>query len=264
MRTVLVTGACGGMGRAICAALLEKQYTVYGIDRKGCKPPEGIRFAECDVTVPASIDAAFARIQSEAGHLDAIVHTAGVYDLDSLLEMDEIRFTRMFEVNLFGVYRVNRTFAPLLCKGGRIIITSSELAPLDPLPFTGVYAVTKAALEKYAYSLRMEANLLGVSVSVIRPGAVRTGLLDDSTRALDRFCEHTQLYRCNAQRFKKIVGSVETRSVPPEIIANTVCNVLTAGRPRYIYNINRNPLLRLLSLLPDRLQVAIIRGILKP
>ena len=110
----------------------------------------------------------------------------------------------------------------------------------------------------------MEANLLGVSVSVIRPGAVRTGLLDDSTRALDRFCEHTQLYRCNAQRFKKIVGSVETRSVPPEIIANTVCNVLTAGRPRYIYNINRNPLLRLLSLLPDRLQVAIIRGILKP
>ena len=96
MSTVLVTGACGGIGRAICATLLEKEYTVYGIDRKGCKPPEGILFDECDVTVPASIDAAFARIQSEAGHLDAIVHTVGVYDLDSLLEMDEIRFTRLF------------------------------------------------------------------------------------------------------------------------------------------------------------------------
>lgn len=264
MGTVLLTGACGGMGRAICAMLLEKGYTVYGLDRKGCTPVDGVCFVECDVTVPAAIDAAFARIQAEAGHLDAIVHTAGIYDLDSLLEMDEVRFTRMFEVNFFGVYRVNRAFAPLLSGSGRIVITSSELAPLDPLPFTGVYAVTKAALEKYAYSLRMEVGLLGISVSVIRPGAVKTGLLGDSTRALDRFCETTQLYRCNAQRFKKIVNSVETNNVAPEAIANTVCKALTARRPAYVYNVNRNPLLRLLNLLPDRMQVAIIRAILKP
>ncbi len=264
MGTVLLTGACGGMGRAICAMLLEKGYTVYGLDRKGCTPADGVCFVECDVTVPAAIDAAFTRIQAEAGHLDAIVHTAGIYDLDSLLEMDEVRFTRMFEVNFFGVYRVNRAFAPLLSGSGRIVITSSELAPLDPLPFTGVYAVTKAALEKYAYSLRMEVGLLGICVSVIRPGAVKTGLLGDSTRALDRFCETTQLYRCNAQRFKKIVNRVETNNVAPEAIANTVCKALTARRPAYVYNVNRNPLLRLLNLLPDRMQVAIIRAILKP
>ena len=216
------------------------------------------------MTVPAGIDAAFQRVQAEAKQLDAIVHTAGVYDLDSLLEMDEVRFTRMFEVNLFGVYRVNKAFAPLLRKGGRIVITSSELAPLDPLPFTGVYAVTKAALEKYAYSLRMEVNLLGVSVSIIRPGAVKTGLLGDSTRALDRFCENTQLYQCNAQRFKRIVNSVETKNISPNVIAALVCKALKTRRPKYVYNVNRNLLLRLLNLLPDRLQVAIIRGILKP
>ena len=247
MGTVLLTGACGGMGRAICAMLLEKGYTVYGLDRKGCTPADGVRFVECDVTVPAAIDAAFARIQADAGHLDAIVHTAGIYDHDSLLEMDEVRFTRMFEVNLFGVYRVNRAFAPLFSSGGRI-----------------VFAVTKAALEKYAYSLRMEVGLLGISVSVIRPGAVKTGLLADSTRALDRFCETTQLYRCNAQRFKRIVNSVETNNVAPEAIAKTVCKALTARRPAYVYNVNRNPLLRLLNLLPDRMQVSIIRAILKP
>ena len=264
MRTVLLTGACGGIGRAIASKLLGQGYTVYGLDRKGSQPPEGLRFIACDVTVPAGIDAAFQRVQAEAKQLDAIVHTAGVYDLDSLLEMDEVRFTRMFEVNLFGVYRVNKAFAPLLRKGGRIVITSSELAPLDPLPFTGVYAVTKAALEKYAYSLRMEVNLLGVSVSIIRPGAVKTGLLGDSTRALDRFCENTQLYQCNAQRFKRIVNSVETKNISPNVIAALVCKALKARRPKYVYNINRNLLLRLLNLLPDRLQVAIIRGILKP
>lgn len=62
----------------------------------------------------------------------------------------------------------------MLANGGRIVITSSELAPLDPLPFTGLYAITKSAVEKYAYSLRMELSLHGISVSVIRPGAVNT------------------------------------------------------------------------------------------
>ena len=81
--------------------------------------------------------------------------------LIALVEMSEERFSRIFDINLFGLYRLNKEFLPLLKKGSKIVITSSELAPLDPLPFTGIYAITKAAVEKYAYSLRMEMNLLG-------------------------------------------------------------------------------------------------------
>ena len=82
--------------------------------------------------------------------------------------------------------------------------------------FTGIYAVTKGALDKYAYSLRMELQLLGISVVVLRPGAVDTGLLDDSTRALGRFCENTELYPVNAGKFRSIVEKVEARKIPPE------------------------------------------------
>ena len=64
-------------------------------------------------------------------------------------------------------------------------------------------------------------------------------------------------------RFRRIVNSVEAKHVPPEKIAGRVEKALTARRPQYTYNVNRNPLLRLLNLLPKRLQVAIIRGILK-
>ena len=64
----------------------------------------------------------------------------------------------------------------MLKNGSKILITTSELAPLDPLPFTGIYAVTKGALDKYAYSLRMELQLLGMRVSVLRAGAVDTGI----------------------------------------------------------------------------------------
>ena len=264
MKTVLVTGAYGGMGRAVCSQLLQSGWTVWGLDRCEGDPLPGLQFLPCDVTDPASVQAAFDTVSRSAGHLDAILHTAGIYDLDSLLEIGEERFRRIFEVNLFGVYRVNKAFVPLLSPSGRIVIVSSELAPLDPLPFTGLYAISKGALEKYAASLRMEVNLLGISVSVIRPGAVQTSLLGDSTRALDKFCEQTELYTCNARRFKRIVGSVEARNIPPERIARVAQKALTAKRPKLVCKINRNPLLLLLNLLPDRLQVFLIGLILKP
>lgn len=263
MKTVLVTGSSGGMGSAICELLLEKGYKVYGIDYKDTQEISGFTHINCDVTDMTSVEQAFERVKASAEKLDAIIHTAGIYDLDSLIEMEEKRFVRIMDINLFGVYRINKVFAPLLERGGRIIITTSELAPLDPLPFTGIYAISKASLEKYAYSLRMEVNLLGISVSVIRPGAVKTSLLTDSTAALDRFCNSTQLYPCNADRFRKIVDSVETKNVAPGAIAAIVLKALEARKPKYVYNINRNYLLKLLHILPKHIQVAIIKGILK-
>ena len=151
----------------------------------------------------------------------------------------------------------------MLANGGRIVITSSELAPLDPLPFTGLYAITKSAVEKYAYSLRMELSLHGISVSVIRPGAVNTDMLGVSTAALEEFCKKTKRYSYNAENFRRVVDSFETRNVTPEKIADTAFKAVTAKRPKYIYNINRNPLLRLLNVLPKRMQVWVITKILK-
>ena len=91
--------------------------------------------------------------------------------LDSLAEMESESFKKIFDINLCGVFLINKTFLPLLSSDSRIVITTSELAPLDPLPFTGIYAITKSALDKYAYSLRMELQLLGIKVSVLREAA---------------------------------------------------------------------------------------------
>ena len=126
-----------------------------------------------------------------------------------------------------------------------------------------MYAVTKAALDKYAYSLRMEMQLLGVSVSVLRAGAVDTGMLGASTDALDRFCAETALYTCNAARFKAIVCRVEARSISPERLARKAVRIIEKSKPRFAYSINRNPLLLLLNALPKRFQLFAIRVILK-
>ena len=262
MKNILITGVCGGMGYAAAKRFIEDGFRVFGIDRQpSCNLP--IDYFSADITDIASVEEAYAKVSAQIDTLDGILHFAGIYNLDSLIEIGEEEFVRIFNINLFGIYRVNKVFVPMMGKGGRIVITSSELAPLDPLPFTGLYAVTKGAVEKYADSLRMELNLYGISVSVIRPGAVNTGMLGASTAALERFCKKTKRYSCNAENFRRIVDSVETRNVRPEQIAALAFKAMTAKRPKYLYNINRNPLLRLLNFLPKPMQVWIIAKILK-
>ena len=262
MKWALVTGGAGGMGSATAQRLLREGCGVFVLDRNTPEACEGLRWIKTDLADESSVLAAFDAVRAQTNRLDCIVHMAGMYDLGSLVEMDAERLKRIFDVNFFSVCRVNRIFLPLLGAGSRILITTSELAPLDPLPFTGVYAVTKAALDKYAFSLRMELQMLGVSVIVLRPGAVETGMLDASTRALSQFCESTAHYRTNSERFRRIVDRVETRKIPPERVAELACRALTAKRPRHVYAVNRNPLLLLMNLLPDRWQAGIIRRVL--
>ena len=263
MKDILITGAYGGMGRATATALSKQGFRVFALDRKVGEPEENIIPIEADVTSEEAVKNAFEKVNSRSSELYAIAHFAGIYMLDSLVEMESKDFRRILDVNLYGAYLVNKAFLPLLSKGSRILITTSELAPLDPLPFTGIYAVTKGALDKYAYSLRMELQLLGISVSVLRAGAVDTGMLGVSTDALDRFCEKTELYTCNASRFKSIVEGVEAKNIPPERLAVKCGKILLSRRPRFAYSINRNPLLLILNALPKRFQLWIIKRILK-
>lgn len=263
MKYVIVTGAYGGMGYAAVKALRNKGYFVFAIDKRVKEKEDGILPIEADLTSTEDVERAYERVKEVTDSVYAIVHFAGIYDLDSLVEMSENSFKKIFEINVFAAYRVNKVFLPLLHKGSRIVITTSELAPLDPLPFTGIYAITKSTLDKYAYSLRMEVQLLGISVSILRPGAVDTGMLGVSTAALDRFTENTSLYSCNAKRFKSIVEGVEARKVPADKIGTKTVKILEAKRPRHIYKINRNPLLLLLNILPPRLATFIIKLILK-
>ena len=263
MKDILITGAYGGMGRATVETLREQGFRVFALDRKVGEPQENIIPIEVDLTSEESVNAAVEIVCNYTDSLCAIVHFAGIYMLDSLVEMEAESFRRIFDVNMYGVFLVNKAFLPLLKKGSRILITTSELAPLDPLPFTGIYAVTKGALDKYAYSLRMELQLLEISVSVLRAGAVDTGMLGASTDALDRFCEKTKLYTCNADRFKKIVERVEARCVPPTKIAKKVIGILKKRNPSFAYSINRNPLLLLLNFLPKRMQLWAIKLVLR-
>ena len=263
MQYVLITGGYGGMGYKTAKALAQKGYTVFALDKKVGEVEENILPIQADLTDVESVKVAFQEVQKHTDKLFAIVHFAGIYMLDSLVEMGEAEFDKIFKINLYGAFYVNKIFLPLLHAGSRILIATSELAPLDPLPFTGIYAVTKGALDKYAYSLRMELQLLNISVSVLRAGAVSTGMLGVSTDALERFCEKTALYSCNAKRFRRIVNGVEAKCVSPEKVAQKACKILQAKKPSFVYTINRNKLLLLLNGLPRQTQCDVIKKVLE-
>lgn len=263
MKYVLITGSNGGMGRATSEIFIKNGYFVFGLDIVNNQDNiDSYLFIKTDLRDTSSINNAYEIVKKHTDKLDLIIHMSGVYDADSLIEIDENRLLRTFGINVFAIYRVNKVFFPLLKDNSKIIITSSELAPLDPLPFTGLYGISKSTIEKYAYSLRMELQLLNMKVIIIRPGAVETKLLGVSTSAINRFNENTKIYKHNAKKFLDITSKVEARKISPNKIAELAFKISKKKNPRYVYKINRNPLLLMLNILPQRLQNYIIKKIL--
>lgn len=263
MKYALVTGAYGGMGKTTVKTLIDNGYIVFALDKKVKEKTNNVIPIECDITSEESINNAYKEISKITPDLYAIIHFAGIYYLDSLVEISKERYEKIFQINVMGPYLINKAFLPLLHKGSRIIITTSELAIRDPLPFTGIYAITKGVLDKYSYSLAMELQLIDIRVSVIRPGAVKTDMLKDSTYELDEFCNNTKLYNISASNFRNIVNKVEAKYITPDKLAKKVYKVLNKQHPKFNYHINRNTLLIMLDLLPKRWRFRIIRKVLK-
>ena len=261
MKTVLLIGAGGGMGTACARQFLKEGVRVLGIDRPGAKMPDGVEPLFADLGDPEAVKSAYDAVSADS--IDAIGYMAGIYEADSLVEIDEERMHRIFEINVFGAYRVIKTFLPMLSESARIVLVTSELADLDPLPFTGLYGVTKGTLDRFAFSLAMELQLLGMHVSVIRPGAVETPLLGGSVKSIEAFTARTTRYPDVAEKFLRVTNAVEAKAVPPETVAKKVRKVLKAKHPRFAYALNRNPLLILYGILPKRLKLLFIKTFLK-
>ena len=263
MKKVIISGYSGGMGLETAKKLTSNGYFVYGLDIKSPDIElENTKFIKTDIRDLDSVKNAFQIISKECSEIELIISMAGTYTFNSLIEMSEEEFVNIFNINVFGVFRLNKIFLPLLKKKGKIVIISSELATADPLPFTGLYGVTKSTLEKYAYSLRMELQLVDYQVSLIRPGAVETRFIEASNNAIEQFSNNTVMYQHIAERYKKVIGSIESKTIKTNKIANLVYKIANKNKPKYVYKINRNPLLLLMNILPKRFQNWVIKKIL--
>ena len=265
MKYALITGAASGMGRATALKLAQNGYHVFSCDIKhAAEQIDNITQLTVDVTDTKSIQKAYDYITTITDKLDAVINFAGIIMMNSLVEISEEDFTRIFNINLFGAYRINKTFFPLVNNArGRIIITTSELAPNKILPFNAIYAISKKALDAYAQGLTMELGLLDIPVITLRPGAVETPIIGDSTKQMNDLDANTTLYKNTITKFKHIVDKEQGGTIPPSKIADLVFKILNKKRPKHIYKKNISKKLKLLNILPTKTQIKLLKLILK-
>ena len=110
MKDVLITGAYGGMGKQVVIALKNAGYRIFALDKAIDEPTDNVISVQVDLTQTESVQKAFEKVSSITNELYAVLHFAGIYALDSLVEMDESKLKNLFEVNFFGEYRINKTF----------------------------------------------------------------------------------------------------------------------------------------------------------
>ena len=256
---VLITGAASGLGRAAAAYFSQNGASVYALDRQPIPQMEGLVPFSADITSESSLLSVFERLRADSVQLDAIINFAGMIFIDNFLEVEESRLQKIFDVNLLGAMRVNKTFFPLLRKNGRILITTSEVAPLDPLPFNGIYSTTKTALDCYAQALRQEAGLLGYRVITVRPGAFHTPLAGGSIPSMHAMTQRSRYFGGQGERFETLMRKFTGKLQDPEVLAKKIYRIVNLRHPKNIYTVHSNPGLRLLALLPKGLQVRVVR-----
>jgi NAD(P)-dependent dehydrogenase (short-subunit alcohol dehydrogenase family) len=176
-RSVLVTGANRGIGRALVEEALERDAsTVYaGTRQPFAHTDDRVRPLLLDVTDDAQIQHAVREVDG----LDILVNNAGVAVSDDL--SDRAVLEEHLAVNLFGTYDVTRAFLPLLARSRGAVLNNVSMMAFAPLPLTPAYAISKAAAFNFTLSLRALVAQHGVSVHALLTGPVDT----DMTRGMD-------------------------------------------------------------------------------
>ena len=174
-KTVLVTGASRGIGRALVEeALARGAARVYAGTRQPLEYPDGrVTPLILDVTSPEQVREAAGQVQS----LNILINNAGVFLFDDL--SDRAALEDHLAVNLYGTYDVTQAFLPALTRSRGAIVTIGSVAALAPIPLTPAYSLSKAAAFNLAQSLRMLLAGRGVRVHAVLSGPVDTDMVRD-------------------------------------------------------------------------------------
>lgn len=192
---ILITGSSGGFGKLMVSTLLSKGYQVAaamrGIDGKNKNVAKELRDAgakiiELDVTNDQSVSSGVKKAIAELGGLDVLVNNAGVGTLGMQEFFTTDDYKKLFDVNVFGVQRMNRSVAPYFRekKKGLIVYTSSLLGRIT-LPFYGPYQSTKWALEAMAGNYRVELSSFGIENCIVEPGGYPTTFMENLLKPSD-------------------------------------------------------------------------------
>jgi len=185
-RKALLTGATGGLGRAIAKALADRGATLILSGRNGEAletlaselPGTGHRSIPSDLAQPGAAE----KLAAEAGAVDVLVANAGLPGTGRLPELTPEELTGALRVNLEAPMLLARAVETgMLERGSGHMVFISSLSGKSATPLSSVYNATKFGLRGFALGLRADLNPLGVGVSIVSPGTIReAGMYADS------------------------------------------------------------------------------------
>jgi 3-oxoacyl-[acyl-carrier protein] reductase len=180
-RSVLVTGASRGIGRAIADLFVAHGHRVTTLDRGGTGRPGALAVAG-DVSDPAAVATAFDAAEAAHGPVEVLVANAGIVRDGLTLRLSEADFDRVLAVNLRGAFLcTRRALGPMIrARFGRIVFTGSVVG-LGGGAGQVNYAASKAGLVGLARSLAREVGSRGITANVVAPGFIETEMTDALT-----------------------------------------------------------------------------------
>jgi NAD(P)-dependent dehydrogenase (short-subunit alcohol dehydrogenase family) len=269
MRSVLVTGASTGIGRATALRLDEAGWRVFaGVRSKQDAEPltacssDRLTPLMLDITSSEQVAAAAALIAAEVGEsgLDGLVNNAGITIPCPLEAIPLDDFRRLLTVNVVGQLATTQAMLPSLRTArGRIVFVSS-VSGRRAMPMLAAYTASKAGLNALADGFRQELRPWQVGVSIVEPGAVETPIWDRGELELEGAiargpAETRALYGKLIEAVSDVAERARGRRISPDKVVAAIEHALVAGRPRprYLVGLDARSQALAVRLLPDRL-----------
>ncbi|NNJ72501.1 MAG: SDR family oxidoreductase [Enterobacterales bacterium] len=240
-KAVLITGATTGIGRLTAETLAKEGYFVYAGARKQRDMDElnkipNIQAVKIDVTKQSEVDAAVAAIKQAGRGLYGLVNNAGVGSGGPLIEQSEDDIRWLFDVIVFGVFKVTQAFAPLIIESKGRIVNIGSISGVLTWMGGGDYTMSKHAIEAYSETLSIEMERFGVMASVVQPGNFNS---DISKSIVKRRGEMTEAQKNSpyADYYKRGYENTGDRTnfKEPVAVVDAVKHALFDEKPRIRY-----------------------------
>ncbi|RQO65866.1 short-chain dehydrogenase/reductase [Pedobacter sp. KBW06] len=233
MKTIFITGASTGLGKATAKLFASKGWKVIATMRKPEEEKElnlieNIGLLPLDVTNLAQIEAT-TREAIASGDIDVVFNNAGYGLMGPLESTSDAQLVRQLDTNILGVIRVTQAFIPYFReRQAGLFISTTSIGGLITFPFSSVYHATKWALEGWSESMAFELKKIGVGIKTVSPGGIKTDFL---SRSAD-MSTHPVYEKWVEKMFS---GFDENHFTPAEQIADVVYEAATDGKDQLRY-----------------------------
>ncbi|HEY0045233.1 MAG TPA: SDR family oxidoreductase [Flavobacterium sp.] len=236
MKTILITGASSGIGKAIGEFLHQKGFTVYGTSRNPQNYQSSVfPLLALDVRDAGSIKSAVAEVISRSGRIDIVINNAGVGITGPLEEIPMSEIKNNFETNFYGPIEVMKAVLPQMRKQrSGLIINITSIAGYMGLPYRSVYSASKGALELITEALRMEVKSFGIHITNVAPGDFATNIASGRYHA--PLHADSDYHRSYSQTLDMMNTHVDSGSNPSQM-AEAIYKIINSRNPRIHYKV---------------------------